>query len=191
MSAVPFSSFQGALQVNMTGNSQIIPSGGVNPISGQAQIGPYNIAFGLGTGISLGNEMVGQIRTLAASATETLLLSSALQDILGQSSITLARIRAIMIVLLSSTVGQTGYDSVNGTACSSISLGSAASHPWITGPFGATDNYKIGGGELWLHVCNSSTGMTVSSAGSEQLKIINNDSTYAAHYIFALIGAAS
>jgi hypothetical protein len=82
-----------------------------------------------------------------------------------------------MIQLLSAA-----QDSVNGTACSSITLGAHATAPWIGGPFGATDTYKINNGGKWLHADFSAAGLAVVATTGDILKIVNNDGAVAAAY---------
>jgi hypothetical protein len=88
-----------------------------------------------------------------------------------------------MIELLS-----VAQDATNGTACTSITLGAAAAHPWVGGPFTGTDTYTIFNGGKWIHVSESNAAMAVSSGVSDQLKVVNNDGAHTAAYKISLFG---
>jgi len=153
-----------------------------SPIHGQVNIA-NNKTLTLGTSAGQCNEIFSKINTIAASGTLNLDLSGVLADITNNVPASQSRIIAIMVELLSAA-----QDTVNGTACSSVTLGAAGSNPWIGGPFGATDTYKINNGGCWLHTDFSAAGLAVTAATADILKILNNDAGVAAAVRVTIFG---
>ncbi len=151
-----------------------------------------SFSFTLGAGADAINEVYCAYRTLAASGTETLDLT-ALTGPHGDSLV-FARIKAIGIWLLGTAdqdVGSPAAAQVDGNACSQIVVGGAAANPWqafFNTP--ATDKIKIASGGVFTLQERSATGW-VTSGTNKNLLIANSDGAVEAHYILALLGAAT
>src|SRR5262245_4007353 len=122
-------------------------------LTGSGNIG-LNVAaaktmtFSLGTGALQGNELYGELLTISTSATNNLDLNGARTNLAGSATVTVARVKAILIWLLATT--DTAPDgSTTGTACSSITVGAAASNPCALG-FGdaASNTWTIYNGDF-------------------------------------------
>lgn len=160
-----------------------------------------SLSLGLGTGAGDVDTIVSTVRSIGASGSDTITLSTmaatgsptTINDIFGQA-VTLARVRAILIQLLGPTDGAsgqtaTGPDDPDPTDAASITIGDAASHPW-TAVFSSTGTYTINNGGSWCHVDDTTNGLVVTSGTSEQLKIVNNDSGLAAIYRLVILGCS-
>lgn len=155
-----------------------------------------SIAFGTGAGAGACNELYAAVRTLAASTTEDIDLSAALTNVLGEAAVTLARIKAILVWLLSTSqsVGTEavsgGSARVTGTACSSITLFGAASNPWQGPLVGATAKLTVDNGNGFQQTRNTAAGWVVDGT-HDTLRVTNDDGAVAAKYVLALAGAAT
>ena len=150
-------------------------------------------AYTTGTGAGAGNEMYVAYRTLAASASETIDFATALTNLVGDTSVALARIKALLIWLLAATdtVGVSGSGQVTGTACSSITVGNAAATQFV-GFFGAaTHTLTIPNGGQFAIADPGATGWLCTNGSLDNFKVLNNDAGVAANYIIGLIGAAT
>lgn len=99
--------------------------------------------------------------TLASSGTVTYTLS-ALTDDLGRT-VALARVRFVLLQITTKTAND------------ALTIGNAATHPWLA-PFGGTTP-TITVRDLWLIVDNSPAGLVVTSSSSDQLLITNSGSS--------------
>ncbi len=147
----------------------------VGPVMGPDYVG--NIARGtpqLGVAYTLGadltkkiNLIYSKITTLAASANTTLNLTS-LQGVDG-STINFARVLGWCFRLLSVT-----DDPINGTACSGITIGNAASNAFLFNAWTATKTENLGNGEGMAFATPLAAGYTVGGS-NENVKLVNND----------------
>lgn len=137
------------------------------------------------------NQCSCTLYSISASSSTTIDLSAAVTNIVNSSTSTFARIKSIMIQLLSTT-----DDSVNGTACTSITVGDAASNQWISqslsgGLSTATSQIDIANGGFCIPLsCDNANGTPVGSS-YKSFKIVNNDSGHAAAVAISVIGADS
>lgn len=120
------------------------------------------------------NQLGSFITTVAGSGAATVSLNS-YTDILQRSGTLIVRLKGYIIRLLSVV-----DDSVNGTACTSITVGGAASNacPLEMGAGSFTFNVKNGG--VHAHTDDSAEGMVAVSAGACNVKFLNNDTVGAA-----------
>lgn len=158
---------------------------GLNGVSSSNSL-TKNVTFTLGVGAGQINEVVSQIRTLAASTNEELDLAAALANVVNDPAVALARIKVLAIQLLSTT-----DDSTNGTLASSITIGNAAATPW-QGPFGATTHtITVPNGGFVVLGRTDATGWAVTNGAADKLKIANNDAGLIAAYRITLFGGAT
>lgn len=119
-------------------------------------------------------------------------LSGVLTDILNQTAVVLARVKAIMVELLTSDTGKSQistFDATNGTTCSSITLGNGA-NPWIA-PFGGTGVYTINNGGIWVHVDPTANGLPITAGTGDILKVLNNDGSNQASFRLTVFGSSA
>ena len=135
------------------------------------------------------DEVYSAITSIPAASSVTLTLNS-LTDFLGTTAVNLARIKNILIRLLSAV-----DDSVfPGTAASSVTIdGTVASaflstsgSGWLTN---ATSKFDIANGAFVCYGTPSAGGIT--TAGKTALKITNNDGTLAAAVQVSLGGGST
>lgn len=170
-----------SVQVSLTmkGTGTKTGSGNLSPNSGAANFALKPGSFKLGnTPPGELNELYDQVLTIAASGTDSLTLTGTLTDICNQTAGSLTKIVAMAIYLLPLT-----DPSGDGTACTSITLGDAASNAWAA-ILGATGTYKVQNGACWFHF--DPAGLTVG--GTDVLKILNNDSSHAAAVRVVIFG---
>jgi len=145
-----------------------------------------SISFG-GNVAGGANSVVNTIVTIAASGTATLNLQS-LTDVINGASVWV-RLKTFVFWLLGTT-----DDSVNGTTCSSVSIGNAGSNgcPLDMGAIANTRTLTTnsGYGDWTAYGTNSAAGITVS-ASVKNVLITNNDSVNAAAVLFLGFGATS
>ena len=138
-----------------------------------------------GTGAGKAQVVMSQLRTLAASGTETFNINNgSLEDTLGLP-LTIAKVKQVFFWLLSTT-----DDSVNGTNCTSIKIGDAA-FPAFKGVAGFFDGTNpvlrcFNGG--WVAFGTPTAGVAVAAGVSDQIKVVNEDAVNAAAYYVFLIG---
>ncbi len=151
---------------------------GLNPTtSAQTFQQTINWAFGVAAGQV--NEAYVAVRTLAAGASETLDLVGVLSGLFGQT-ISFARIKGILIALLTAP-----------EIASSITVGDAASDPWL-GPLGGTTPMTtVTSGDCWQQTRSDATGWAVGGGAGENLKVANDDGTNSATYLVALLGCTT
>lgn len=147
------------------------------------------------TSASGANEQVGHARYISSGGTDTLDLSAALENVVRDTGITLARVKAIMFQVLGSgeTLGPSGSE-VTGTNCTGIRVGAAGSNPW-KGFFGTTasslDVLSGGSGGFAAVGTNAPQGVHVSGGMNDTLLITNLDASNTAVYFIGLIGAGN
>lgn len=174
-----------ALAVN--GTALILPAGMSSPLPGS--IG--NISAGgqlqLGAGQNQANIAVSFVIVpqIPASGSATLVLSTTLTDICNQLGVTIVRIKAFLVQLLSPS-----QDTTYGALASSITLGAAAANTWV-GILNSTGKYIINNGGFWAHGDFSPGGVAVAAASSDQLLFRNNDVVNPAGVKMTLFGCSS
>lgn len=143
-------------------------------------VGPFTTA--VANNASLGaDETASFIVSIAASGTGTVDCTN-LTDILLRTGVSLARVKAYVIRLLSTT-----DDSVNGTLCTGVLLNSTGTNlivlPGIT-------NTTLGNGEVLAWATVSATGVTVDST-HKIINVLNNDASHAAAVQVTLVGGTT
>jgi hypothetical protein len=132
------------------------------------------------------DEFISYLLSIAASGNSTINLSS-ITNILQQAGVALVRIKGWLFQLLSTT-----DDTVNGTLCSSITIGAAASDPFLFNAWGGTTpTVNVYNGGIMSYFDQVAAGFTVTASSNDKIKIVNNDSTYAAKVQITLIAAQS
>lgn len=137
-----------------------------------------------------GNELCSFIQSIAASSSAVIDLSS-LTNILQASAISLARVKGIVIRLLSAT-----DDETNGTAAEYITVGNNASNDWTSQSGGrgwlasATSVIDIPNGGAVGASFPTAAGVLVDST-HENVKVVNGSSTLAAKVQISIQGATS
>lgn len=126
---------------------------------GTGQLSPslaVTLTFGSGTGS--GKVQQNWTRSATAAAAPVTYTLSAMVDDMGRS-VPLAKVRGIVIANLSQTDGQT------------LTIGGAATNPWLA-PFGdVSDKLKIHAGGVFALAAPLATGLGVTAGSSDQLKI--------------------
>ena len=129
------------------------------------------------------DEIYSAITSIAAAGNATLNLAS-LTDMILQTGVSLARVKGYRIQLLSAT-----DDTVNGTACSGITVGNAGVNPFPFTFSVATTTFTLGNGE-YIEWATPGTGGIVVGTGTN-LKVANNDAGVAAAVQITLLGGTS
>lgn len=152
-----------------------------------------NGIFTLGTGALQANEIYATVRTLTGGANETIDLNGGLTNVVGDTSIVNARIKALVVWLLSDTdtVGDGTGGQVTGTLCSSITLGNAAATQFLWGFGAATHTWTLTTGGWIATGRPDATGWATTAATSDSFKVTNNDGAVSAKYLLAFLGAAT
>lgn len=144
------------------------------------------LSFTLGSGAAAIDQVVSQVRTLSASASETLDLNGGLTNVTNDASVVMVRVKAVFIQLLSTT-----DDSTNGTAASSITIGNAASNQF-TGPLGgATETLTVPNGGFVMFGRGDASGWASTAGSADNLKVVNNDGSNSAAYRITIFGAST
>ena len=162
------------------------PSSGITfPANGLSNTLTKKISYVLGGNVAGGvNEVALNIVTIAASGNTTLDLTS-LTDVLGFASVALVRVKAFFFWLLSAA-----DDSVNGTACSGVTVGNAATNANLLNMGGTTPTFTLGNGEVWAWGTGKAAGLTVDATHKNVL-ITNNDGAVAAAVLYGFAGATT
>lgn len=141
------------------------------------------------TAVGGADEIVSFLQTIAAGGSATIDLKS-ITNILQQSGVALARLKGYKIRLLAAS-GKGAVDSVNGTACSSVTVGNAASNGNPLEMDSAADTYTIKNGGSHQHFDPSAAGFVLVSPTTKNVLITNNDGLVAAAVQVTLIGATT
>lgn len=135
------------------------------------------------------DEIVSFLQTIAAGGSATINLQS-ITNILQQSGVSLVRLKGYKIRLLTS--GSRGaVDSVNGTLCSSITVGNAASNVNRLEMGADAHTFTINNGGSHQHFDPSAAGFAAVSPSVKNVLITNNDADVAAAVQVTLIGATT
>lgn len=166
-----------------------------NNITGQqpySQSDNVQTSYEFGTGaannaVGGADEVVSFIQAIAAGGTATINLQS-ITNILQQSGVALARLKGYKIRLLAAS-GKGAIDSVNGTACSSITVGGGANANTLE--MNAAGTLTINSGGSHPHFDPSAAGFSVITSSNRNILITNNDGSNAAAVQVTLIGATT
>lgn len=158
-------SVTGALTVRMHADETV--TNGLGSSSIPIEIQPA-FSFVNGTGLGAMNYQFSNSYTLNAGNSRTVTLTlSALTDSLGRS-VPLAKVRAILVYLTTTTSGST------------MTVGNAGSNPFLGPLGGTTPTYTLQPGGVWLAVAPSAAGYTVTASSADQIKFNSgsNDVTF-------------
>lgn len=169
-------SVTGQVKLNVPGLQALSQS-----ISERKVFGPYLASLANNVTNGSDESYVG-ITTVAASGNATLNLQ-AFKDLVNQTGVSLARVKAYMIWLLS-----TADDSVNGTLCTGVTINGTGGTNLAVLP-GIT-NTTLGNGEAICWGTPSATGAAIS-ATTCNIYIANNDASHAAAVLIVAIGGTT
>jgi hypothetical protein len=128
-----------------------------------------------GSGANQANKLFADSRTVLASATDSLDLSGALNDALGQSLV-LTRVAAIMVKASANNGGD-------------LLVGPAAANGFV-GPFNAAaDRVKVKPGGLILLVAPTAAGFPVVAGTGDLLNIVNANAGASGAYDIVVVGS--
>lgn len=136
------------------------------------------------------DELISFVSTIANSGNTTIDLTNT-TDILSQANTNLARVKSLVIRLLS-----TDDDATNGTACTSITIDGSVSNAFLSGSGGKgwlaanTSTLDIPNGGAVAMEFASNTGVLVNST-VKNIKIINNDAGHPAAYQITVMGGTT
>lgn len=133
------------------------------------------------------DEIVSFLQTIAAGGSATINLQN-ITNILQQSGVSLARLKGYKIRLLSSS-GRGAVDSVNGTTCSSITVGGGADASPLEMNAAGTFTINRGGSHQVLDP--TAAGLVLVTPTTKNILITNNDGSNAAAVQVTLIGATT
>lgn len=150
--------------------------------------------YGLGTananGVSGGaDELISFLQTIAAGASATINLQS-ITNILQQFGIPLARVKGYKMRLLAAS-GNGAVDTVNGTACTSVTVGNAGGAPCGLEMTSTTFTFNINNGGSHQHMDPSAAGFVQVTSGAKNILVVNNDGAHAAAFQLTLVGATT
>jgi hypothetical protein len=137
-----------------------------------------------------GDELCSSITSIAASGTATIDLTS-MTEITGATGISLARLKGILIRLLSVV-----DDATNGTACNGITFGNAATNGFTSqaanrGFLGtAASVHDLGNGDAYSYGTARAAGVLVDATHKE-IKVVNLDGAVAAKVEISIQGAST
>jgi len=146
------------------------------------------VNFTLGTGADQINEIYTAVLTVNAATTTDFDLTPTLTNVVNDLLIVLARVKFLMIELLTATDTDPA-GTVIGTAASSITVfGDANSLPALNT---AATTTTLGNGDAVVFIRRSATGIVVTGGTGDVLQIQNNDGATAAKVRVTLFGAAT
>jgi hypothetical protein len=130
-----------------------------------------------------GDMVLSKIYSIGASSSTTIDLTS-FTDFLERTGGALARVKYLEAWLLSAA-----DDATSGTAASSVTIGDAASNPFLWRLGGTTPTFTLANGEQVIWSARSAAGIAVGSA--KNLKIANNDAGVAAAVLVTIVGGTT
>lgn len=164
---------------------QAINGADYQPVTNSGNISPglrYSNSI-LNNALGGADQIISYILPIAASGTATIDLTS-LTNILQQTGITLARVKAYEFRLLSLT-----DDPENGTACTSITWGNAATNSQqLNLPASMTSSIFNGG--VTPYWDETATGFVVDGT-HKSVKFVNNDGAHGAGIQITFIGGVN
>lgn len=177
-----YDSFSGKLGVTVTWNPQNNgPTASYGTVQAPTTLAK-SITYVKGGNLANGvNVVYSALLTIAASGSTTIDLTS-ITEVLGSSK-AFARIKAVIIQLLS-----TADDSTNGSACSGITVGNAASTPNKLFMHAGTDTFDLANGDIIAWGTGAAAGIVVDSS-NKGIKIVNNDGAVGAKVLLTVLGA--
>ncbi len=126
------------------------------------------------------------LTTVSASSNETINLQN-FSDVCGENAL-LARLKCVRIHLLGAS--ETAPDGTAGTACSSVTVGNAGTHPNELFMGGTTQTFTVNNASCLTYQDGSAAGIAVSSTACNVL-ITNNDSANSAVLLITVIGGST
>jgi hypothetical protein len=178
-----FDNFTGYLQASLNYNaSKNGPTSGLNfPATPNGNTLNLKTAYTVGSGAGQINEIVAEIVTIAASGSATIDLT-VLIDILGFAA-ALTKLKEFLFCLLNAT-----QDSINGTACTQVTIGNAGTNPNPLNFGGATMTKLLTNGDIDSYATASAAGIAVSGTVKNVL-VANNDASHGAAVLACFGGA--
>lgn len=173
-------------QKNIAGSTDYSPNQNNTTITKKSSVGTAAANAAVGGG----DELASWVQTIAGGGTATVDLSS-LTNILQTTAISLARVKGIMIRLLSTT-----DDATNGTACTHIVVGNAASNAWTSQSGGrgwltsSTHTFDIGNGGAVAFLFPTAAGVLVDGT-HKNILITNGDGSVSAKVQISLHGGTT
>lgn len=150
----------------------------------------YSIGTAVANNISGGgDELVSFLQVIAPSGSATINLVS-ITNILQQFGLPLARVKGYKVRLLAQS-GNGAVDSVNGTACSSVTVGNAGTNPNALEMSNVTYTYNLGNGGSHQHFDPSAVGFSLVTGAACNIKVQNNDGVNSAAFQLSLVGAST
>lgn len=131
-----------------------------------------------------GDSLASFILSLAGGATVDIDLQ-ALTDVANRTGHSLARFKYIEFWLLG-----TADDATNGTACSGVTIGNAASNAHQLFLGSDTHTFTLGNGEFVIWATRSAAGKVVDGS-NKAVKVLNNDGSVAAALQVTVCGGSS
>ena len=135
------------------------------------------------------DELVSFLQVIGPGGSATINLQS-ITNILQQVGIALARVKGYKMRLLAAS-GNGAIDAVNGTACSSITVGNAASNTNTLEMGAAAHTYTINSGGSHQHFDPSAAGFSLVTGVARNVLVTNNDGIVAAAVQITLMGATT
>lgn len=134
------------------------------------------------------DELVSFLQTIAAGGSATIDLMS-VTNIMQQAGVALARLKGYKIRLLAAT-GRGAVDSVNGTACSSITVGGGSNANGLE-MTAVDDTYVVKSGGSHQVLDPTAAGFALVTPSTKNLLITNDDGSVAAAVHVTIFGATS
>ncbi len=148
----------------------------------------FKINYSLGGAVIGGADVFSQnILTIVASGNAVINFQN-VTDILNKPSVVLVRMKAYRFALLSLSQGV--IDATNGTACSGVTIGNAASNANPLNLSNTTFTFTLENGAYQQYATGSAAGITVSG-GAQNTKVLNTDNAVAAALWWDVTGATS
>lgn len=138
---------------------------------------PSALGSALAAGAGLADVGWWDLRTLAASTSETIDFAGTLKDPFG-ATVTFARIKVLMIA---AAAGNTNNVVIGGGSTTLAGLFGATTHTTVIRP---------GGAVMWMTATTDSTGYPVSAGSSDLLQIANSSSGTSVQYTIAALGVS-
>lgn len=146
------------------------------------------ISMSVGTGSDQADEVVSTIVSVAASGTSDLDLGAALTNVVNDTAITLATVKAIVIELLTAT-DTDANGTVIGSAATNVTVGGDINAA-VLGFGGATETWTINNGDF-LAASRRAAGWAITNATADILQIVNNDAAVGAEVRVTLFGTSA
>lgn len=168
--------FKSTVNISINAQNNLTPTN-LGPVQNSSNLSKVNSLGTAAADAAVGgaDEVFSYIISIAGSGTATLDLTNQ-TDVLNVASVSLARVKDVQFQLLSTT-----DDTVNGTTCTSVTMGNNGSNDWVSQSHNGwfltnTSNFDLPNGSLMRFSTPSATGNVVDST-HKIIKFTNNDST--------------